>query len=108
MAGFFKGKRGLRQGDPLSPFLFVICLEYFSRALKAVTTDSKFNFHPKCSSLRLTHLAFVDDLLLLAKGDFTSVKIIMDCLEAFGAKSSLNANAFKSSIFAVDISSQEL
>ncbi|XP_022873326.1 uncharacterized protein LOC111392262 [Olea europaea var. sylvestris] len=67
--GFFKGRKGLRQGDPLSPFLFVLCIEYLSRLLKAATDDNDFNFHPKCGSQKITHLAFTDDLMLFATGD---------------------------------------
>jgi len=32
--GFFNGKCGVCQGDPLSPYLFIVCVEYFSRMLK--------------------------------------------------------------------------
>ncbi|GFS30621.1 hypothetical protein Acr_00g0012980 [Actinidia rufa] len=67
--GFFKGNRGLRQGDPLSPSLFVIYLEYLSRSLGRLKENSNFNFHPKCGGLKITHLAFVDDLVLFSRGD---------------------------------------
>lgn len=105
---FFKGRKGLRQGDPLSHLLFVCCMEYLSRALTSVTENSDYNFHPKCGSLRITHLALADDVMMLARGDVLSVKIIMDCLRDFGVKSGLHANALKSSIFTAGLRGQEL
>lgn len=65
--GFFPGMKGFRQGDPLPPFLFVLCIEYLSRLFKARTTDSAFKFHPKCGMHNITHLAFADDLIVMAR-----------------------------------------
>ncbi|KAL0359805.1 UNVERIFIED_CONTAM: hypothetical protein Sangu_0829900 [Sesamum angustifolium] len=48
--GHFPGKKGLRQGDPMSPGPFPPMYGYFSRLIKRSTTNSDFNFHPKCES----------------------------------------------------------
>jgi len=106
--GMFKGRKGLRQGDPLSPFLFNICIEYLSRRLSLFTSRGDFNFHPRCGQLRLTHLAFADDLMLFARGDQGSVRIIMDCLSDFGTRSGLSVNLFKSSLFTAGIYGDDL
>jgi hypothetical protein len=66
--GFFNSSRGLRQGDPLSPFLFVVVMEALSRMLSAalgqgnLTGFSVGSREPE--ALVVNHLMFVDDTLI--------------------------------------------
>lgn len=46
--GHFKGKRGLRQGDPMSPYVFTLVMEVLTLILKRkIEEDGHFDFHPK-------------------------------------------------------------
>lgn len=84
---YFPANRGLRQGDLVSPLLFVICMDYLSRTMQYIGTLQPFKFHPRCSSMALNHLCFVDDVLLFCKGDLRSVTCLIQGLNLFSATS---------------------
>ncbi|XP_062075850.1 uncharacterized protein LOC133779975 [Humulus lupulus] len=94
--GSFKGKKGLRQGDPMSPLLFVLIMEYLTRSLQLAAQNSKFRFHPMCKSLKLLN---ADDLILFCKGTRSAVSIFKEVLVKFSAATGLSINANKSHIF---------
>ncbi|XP_074297375.1 uncharacterized protein LOC141628090 [Silene latifolia] len=96
--GYFKGRRGLRQGDPISPLVFCICMEYLSRVLMYATDKWFFRYHPLCKSLKLTHLLFADDLLTFCKGETQSIMLLLRALATFSATSGLRVNATKSEV----------
>ncbi|KAL2944091.1 LINE-1 retrotransposable element ORF2 protein [Bienertia sinuspersici] len=106
--GHEKFKRGLRQGDPISPLLFVICMEYLSRILRKMTKNSEFKFHPKCKPMNLTHLCFADDLILCSKGEIESVKMLINCFHAFSLTSGLQASKDKTEIYTCGMKEEQI
>ncbi|XP_074283335.1 uncharacterized protein LOC141607886 [Silene latifolia] len=66
----------LRQGDPMSPLMFTVCMEYLSRLLQLAGDLPGFHFHTLCKNIKLNHLMFADDLLLFCKGDVRMLKRI--------------------------------
>ncbi|GJZ70565.1 RNA-directed DNA polymerase, eukaryota, reverse transcriptase zinc-binding domain protein [Tanacetum coccineum] len=98
--GYFKGGRGLRQGDPISPYLFTLVMEVFNLIMCRNINDSPdYGYHFGCKDLKLSHLCFADDLLVLCKGNKESVEVVKKSLEEFSEVSGLNPNLSKSIIF---------
>ncbi|XP_075079647.1 uncharacterized protein LOC142164816 [Nicotiana tabacum] len=95
----FPVKKGLRQGDPMSPFLFVLVMEYFTRMLKGLKGNKSFKFYPKCAKINIIQLSFADDLLLFCKGDMESVKALYASFQIFSKVFGLEANVEKRSIY---------
>ena len=99
LAGFFEGKKGLRQGDSISPYLFIMLMEVLSRLLDKAESDGSFRLHPLCSSPKLTHLLFADDLLVFSDGSTASTDGIKVVMNHFKEWSGLDTNEAKSEIF---------
>lgn len=97
--GYFKGGRGIRQGDPVSPYVFVLCMEVLSRMLKTATTDCRFRFHANCKEVKLNHLLFADDLMMFSYAARYSPAWLRGKLDQFSAMSGLQVNNSKSQVF---------
>ena len=97
LEGYFAANSGLRQGDPLSPYLFVLGMEVlnvcFARILSSSGSD--FSYHWRCSSLNLTHLVFADDLMVFCKGNLSSFTRLFEAVSLFSSISGLNLSTGK-------------
>ena len=83
---FFKSQRGLRQGGPMSPLLFALCMDYLDRVLRFVGEQDGFKYHIRCKNMKLTHLCFANDFLLLCNGYFRSIYTVclVNILSSYG------------------------
>ena len=79
-AGFFSSYRGIRQGDPLSPYIFLMVMEFWSIIMEQAMHSG--NINPiKREKLEVSHLLFADDMLVFSKGDKKSAKGLTELLE---------------------------
>ena len=91
--------RGLRQGDPLSPYLFIICAEGLSSLIR---NREKAGFLHGVKVARsapsISHIFFADDCLLFFKANLNEARIIKSLLAIYSAASGQQVNYKKSAI----------
>ncbi|XP_062080395.1 uncharacterized protein LOC133785155 [Humulus lupulus] len=97
--GTFRGEKGLRKGDPISPLLFVLIMEYLTRLLLQTSKQKGFGFHPLCKHVNLVNLCFADDLVIFCKGNVNSMRLTQSAIESFCATTGLSINNTKSHIY---------
>ncbi|XP_039039689.1 uncharacterized protein LOC120177707 [Hibiscus syriacus] len=102
------GARGIRQCDHISPILFVLAMNVLSIILNLAAARGLFRYLPKCKKIGLTHISFIDDLLIFCKGNIESITRIISALDQFYELSGLKLNAAKCELYTAGISFRNL
>ncbi|CAM8995263.1 unnamed protein product [Rhodiola kirilowii] len=96
---FFYPHRGLRQGDPLSPYLFIICTEWLSHSLCNLHANNVLRgLRISRNAPFLTHLFFADDSLLLFQADPNAAEVLKSLLTTYENLSGQAVNYAKSEL----------
>ncbi|XP_019158270.1 PREDICTED: uncharacterized protein LOC109154983 [Ipomoea nil] len=81
---YFRPERGIRQGDAMSPAIFVLCMERLSHLiLSEVTKRNWKGIKLAPDGPILSHLCFADDMVLFTKASVAQVDIVQSCLDSF-------------------------
>uniref|UniRef100_A0A2N9G1S1 Reverse transcriptase domain-containing protein n=1 Tax=Fagus sylvatica TaxID=28930 RepID=A0A2N9G1S1_FAGSY len=103
--GFFSCSRGLRQGDPLSPLLFLLVMEVLSRMLRKVEEEGLIRGFRAGSNaaegLCISHLLYADDTILFCDADLDQLIYVRMVLTCFEAVTGLRVNMAKSEMVPV-------
>nr|GEZ26544.1 hypothetical protein [Tanacetum cinerariifolium] len=105
----FKIERGLRQDDPLSPFLFILAMKVLNVAiLKAQALDIFRAAEVGIDKVPISHLLFVDDALIIGKRYTFNVQNLSRILTCFNLASCLKVNFNKSKLFSLGVPFNEV
>jgi hypothetical protein len=99
-AEYFRPQRGIRQGDPISPYLFVLCMDKLSHLiLHAVNRGEWKGIKAGRHGPTVSHLMFADDLLLFGEAQEGQMQCVIDVLNTFCGLSGQEVSQEKTSIF---------
>ncbi|WCJ24604.1 RNA-directed DNA polymerase (reverse transcriptase) [Euphorbia peplus] len=100
VVGCLRPERGLRQGDPISPYLFLLCAEGLSaRIRKAERENLLHGVKASSNGPHISHLSFADDSLIFGKETSVDVNNLKDMLCEYEKVSGKMINFEKSEMF---------
>ncbi|KAJ0427646.1 putative RNA-directed DNA polymerase [Helianthus annuus] len=105
----FDCSRGLRQGDPLSPFLFVIAMEALTGIMKKASMAGLYHgIRCNTSGPILSHFLYADDVVFLGEWSTTNALNLRRILRCFNLASGLRVNLSKCSLYGVGVGDHEV
>ncbi|KAL6554936.1 hypothetical protein OROGR_006194 [Orobanche gracilis] len=105
----FSLQKGVRQGDPLSSFLFIIAMEGLNLVMKEAVAKGVFKgVAIPGSNTTLSHLFYADDALFLGEWSKGNIKNLSRILKYFYASSGLKVNFNKSKVYGIGVSDREV
>lgn len=106
--GFFHSSRGLKQGDPLSPALFISGAEVLSRMMNNLQNHHLYDgFHMEQKGPQINHLSFADDVIIFFSVKDTTLQLIMGVLNDYEIVSDQLINKGKSHFMIPDKTPQD-
>ncbi|GJT13803.1 RNA-directed DNA polymerase, eukaryota [Tanacetum coccineum] len=100
----FNFSKGLKQGDPLSPFLFILIMESLHLSFNNVVNTGLYNGIQIDESLNSSHLFYADDVIFVGKWNSSNLSTIVNVLKWFYLASGLKINLNKSKLMGIGIS----
>ena len=98
--GHITPSRGLRQGDPLSPYLFLLCTEGVHGLLRKAEENGDIRGVSICRSApKLTHLLFAYDSLIFCRAKINEFEKLLEILATYEQASEQQINGDKTTLF---------
>lgn len=100
----FAMERGLRQGDPLSPFLFILATEAFHVMMEESINQEQFM--PTSigyNNIKLSHLQFADDITFYCDWSIENARSLLAILQCFEPTSGIKIKFEKTKVFGVEV-----
>ncbi|KAI0493618.1 hypothetical protein KFK09_023737 [Dendrobium nobile] len=97
LEGYFHSSSGLRQGCPLSPYLFCIAMDCLSSCFDDAISNHTLS-GMEVGYITISHLLYADDLLVFAKANQDNAHCLNTILSSFASFSGLRVNSSKSKI----------
>nr|GEX41749.1 RNA-directed DNA polymerase, eukaryota [Tanacetum cinerariifolium] len=104
----FQFHKGLKQGDPLSPFLFILVMESLHISFQRVVDAGMFKGIMLSPSLHLSHLFYADDAIFMGQWNESNLDTIVHVLECFHHASGLRINMSKSKLMGIYVDAEKV